>query len=244
MSRYVIAVAFCIVVPFMALAQVPAQGVIGGSSAGGGQPAVCGTGTTNNVMVIGAGPTCSQTNRLTVDGTRTTYTGILNNADNSSFIAAYDIGIISWFADNTHQDGFFTNLDTSRGWRLVKRHSNADATTIYAEKSTGNVAIGSVGSNYNPPSLFNVGNSAQFQVDSSGVLAKVRGATPTGTCTLNGSSPSTCTSTVAAGSICTCSPVGTAANIAAGGCAVSLSSTTLTITSANGHTNVVNWHCF
>lgn len=63
------------------------------------------------------------------------------------------------------------------------------------------------------------------------------------TCTLNGGSPSTCTATVTAGAVCQCTPVGTTAAIAAGGCAVSLSSTTLTATSANGLSNVVNILC-
>lgn len=65
-----------------------------------------------------------------------------------------------------------------------------------------------------------------------------------GSCTLDGASPSVCTDTVTAGAICVCSPVGATAAIAAAGCAVGLSSTTLTVTSANGATNVVNWHCF
>lgn len=65
-----------------------------------------------------------------------------------------------------------------------------------------------------------------------------------GSCTLDGASPSVCTATVLAGSKCTCSPVGATAAIAAAGCAVGLSGTTLTITSANSATNDVNFHCF
>lgn len=65
-----------------------------------------------------------------------------------------------------------------------------------------------------------------------------------GTCTLNGASPSTCTVTnVTAGALCQCTNVGASAAIAANGCAVGLSSTTLTVTSANGATNVVNTQC-
>lgn len=63
------------------------------------------------------------------------------------------------------------------------------------------------------------------------------------TCTLDGASPSTCTATVTASAKCTCSPIGATAAIAAGGCAVGLSGTTLTVTSANGLTNVVNIFC-
>lgn len=65
-----------------------------------------------------------------------------------------------------------------------------------------------------------------------------------GTCTLNGASPAVCTGTVTASTKCICNPVGTTAAIAAKGCAVSLSSTTLTVTSANGDTHDVNYLCF
>lgn len=63
------------------------------------------------------------------------------------------------------------------------------------------------------------------------------------TCTLNAGSPSTCTATVSSGAVCLCTPVGGTAAIAAGGCAVGLSGTTLTATSANGLNNVVNIIC-
>ena len=64
------------------------------------------------------------------------------------------------------------------------------------------------------------------------------------TCTLGGESPSVCPAqTVVAASVCNCSNVGTTAAIAAAGCAVSLSGTTLTITSLNGGTHVVNYTC-
>lgn len=66
-----------------------------------------------------------------------------------------------------------------------------------------------------------------------------------GNCTLGGESPSVCPAqTALAGSRCVCQPVGTSAAIAAAGCAVSLSGSTLTVTSLNGGTHVVNWHCF
>lgn len=71
----------------------------------------------------------------------------------------------------------------------------------------------------------------------------VKGPGTDTTCTLNAGSPSTCTATVVAGSTCTCSNVGSSAAIAAAGCAVSLSGTTLTVTSANAGANVVNIHC-
>lgn len=71
----------------------------------------------------------------------------------------------------------------------------------------------------------------------------VLGSTTVTTCTLGGQSPSTCTATVRAGSKCVCSNVGASAAIAAAGCAVGLSGTTLTVTSANAANNVVNIHC-
>lgn len=63
------------------------------------------------------------------------------------------------------------------------------------------------------------------------------------TCTLDGASPSVCTATVTAGTTCMCSLVGATAAIAAKGCAVGLSGTTLTVTSANAATDVVNILC-
>ena len=81
-----------------------------------------------------------------------------------------------------------------------------------------------------------------FNVSGTGALTISASATNT-TCTLNGGSPSTCTATVTAGTKCQCTPVGATAAIAAGGCAVSLSGTTVTATSANGLTNLVNLFC-
>lgn len=63
------------------------------------------------------------------------------------------------------------------------------------------------------------------------------------TCTLNGASPSVCTGTVIASSICQCSPVGATAAIGAGGCAVDVATTTATVTAANSATHVVNLDC-
>jgi hypothetical protein len=80
-----------------------------------------------------------------------------------------------------------------------------------------------------------------LQVDGNLILTA---STTKTTCTLNAASPSVCTATVRAGSTCSCSPVGATAAIAAGGCAVGLSGTTLTVTAANGASHVVNIHCF
>lgn len=63
------------------------------------------------------------------------------------------------------------------------------------------------------------------------------------TCTLNAGTPATCTASVTAGAICVCSDVGSGSTVAAGGCAVSLSGTTLTVTGATAASNVVNIWC-
>lgn len=63
------------------------------------------------------------------------------------------------------------------------------------------------------------------------------------TCTLNGASPATCTATVTASASCTATVQGTTQADATSGVAMSLSGTTLTVTSGNGHTNVVNIIC-
>lgn len=66
-----------------------------------------------------------------------------------------------------------------------------------------------------------------------------------GHCTLNAASPAVCTDTVEKSTVlCVCSPVGTTAAIAAMDCAVSVSSTTLTVTAANSANAEVNWMCF
>lgn len=245
MSRYAVAAAFCIIVPLMALAQVPSQGVIGGSVAAGGSsgaPAICSTGTVGNIMAIGAGPACSQTTNLTVSGATTTWTGTLRTAGTAGTdsIFLYGLSPIYWFDTTSNQNGAYSNLDASNHWRLVRRSSGADSTALFLKTSNGHF---SVGTNTAATSMFNVGNGDEFQVSSAGALAKVRNATPTGVCTLNGGSPSTCTATVASGATCLCSVVGTTSQAAGHGCAVSLSGTTLTVTSDNSQTHQVNWIC-
>jgi hypothetical protein len=63
-----------------------------------------------------------------------------------------------------------------------------------------------------------------------------------GTCTLNGGSPATCTVSVTAGARCNANTVGTTA-AAAKALAINLVTTTLTVTAANGSTEVVNVWC-
>ncbi len=66
-----------------------------------------------------------------------------------------------------------------------------------------------------------------------------------GHCTLNGASPAVCTDTIEHASVlCLCALVGATAAIANMDCAVGVSGTTLTITSANAANAEVNWVCF
>lgn len=59
----------------------------------------------------------------------------------------------------------------------------------------------------------------------------------------NGASPAIATATVTASSVCECTMNGATAAIAAGGCAVGVSSTTLTMTTVNGSTETANYYC-
>lgn len=80
-----------------------------------------------------------------------------------------------------------------------------------------------------------------FTVDVNGAPQSAS-TTARGTCTLNGGTPSSCTATVRSGAVCTCSGSGTTA-AAAIGCATSVTSTTLTVTAANGLTSNVAYVC-
>lgn len=65
-----------------------------------------------------------------------------------------------------------------------------------------------------------------------------------GTCVLNAASPSVCTATVFSGARCAAGPTGTTAAAATHTVATSISSTTLTVTGANGLTDTVWYLCF
>lgn len=85
-------------------------------------------------------------------------------------------------------------------------------------------------------------NTIHLNASAAGAV-RITGSQSVGTCTLNGASPAVCTATVRSGSNCNANTVGTTA-AAAKALAVNLASTTLTITAANGSTEVVNYHCF
>jgi hypothetical protein len=104
--------------------------------------------------------------------------------------------------------------------------SNAGAANIYTKGS------------------FSSWTASGFDLGSAGAWRNIYGGTTMrGTCALVSGTPSTCTATVTAAAICTCSPVGTTATIAGAGCAVSLSGTTLTITGPDTVSYNVNYHC-
>ena len=86
-------------------------------------------------------------------------------------------------------------------------------------------------------------NNIIYLTASAAGAVRITGSQSVGTCTLNGASPAVCTATVRSGSNCNANTVGTTA-AAAKALAVNLASTTLTITAANGSTEVVNYHCF
>lgn len=77
-----------------------------------------------------------------------------------------------------------------------------------------------------------------------GTASSIANTRNNGTVTLVSGTPSTATATVFGGAICVCAPVGTTAAVAAAGCAVSLSGSTLTITGPDSVTTSVNYHCF
>lgn len=128
-------------------------------------------------MVIGGGPTCDQTANLTVSGGYVQYSGILQNADPSSFYNATGVSIYGWFpnAPSDFTLGFYENLQAPNAdWRLIRRVGNADYMTWYVERATGNTSIGNIGAGpYSPPAQFNVGTSSQFRVDASGNVTRI-----------------------------------------------------------------------
>lgn len=118
-----------------------------------------------------------------------------------------------------------------------------------ATPTTGNYAILAEDSNtniFNSPGTLKLraGNVQKMSIATTITMdVKASMTSNATTCTLNAGSPSTCTATVTASAMCVCANVGATAAIANNGCAVSLSGTTLTVTSANAANNVVNIWC-
>lgn len=128
--------------------------------------------------------------------------------------------------------------------------TSVDDVTINGGSAGSIIAIGTnthgnvfnIGTDDTNADTINIG-SAKDTTTIAGAIV-VSSTKSSGSCTLGGESPSVCTATVKAGAKCVCSLVGATAAIAAKGCAVGLSGSTLTITSANGATDDVNYHCF
>lgn len=123
---------------------------------------------------------------------------------------------------------------------LHKKMQRFDAEARFATVDAGSISTGTFRS---------TGGTGKFDFVDAGVAhfngrVTIVESVSVGKCTLNGASPSVCTDTVVAGSHCVCTIVGGTAAIAAKGVACDVSSTTLTATSANAATEVVNWHCF
>lgn len=136
--------------------------------------------------------------------------------------------------------GIHTYLNTansSSGARIHSPNGGIYLDSQQGEILTWNETAGTIMSWYTGGGATLVG-----ELGSGGRLDLADG-TSSNKCTLDGASPSVCTVTTFAGARCICAPVGTTAAIAAGGCAVSLSSTTLTVTGPNGGNYDVNVVC-
>lgn len=128
--------------------------------------------------------------------------------------------------------------------------TNGTTTTTTQKVATPGITVSGAGNDVTvtSPSDFYSGTGLCFSVahaDCSTTTGPIHSTSSktVGHCTLNGATPSVCTATVAAGTTCQCSPVGGTSVIAAAGCSVALSSTTLTITSGAALTNDVNYTC-
>lgn len=167
--------------------------------------------------------------------TTTSSTTIRSGTGDLSIVSTDDLTINGGSAGSVLNFG--TNVD-GNVIHIGDDDTAADTLTIGSAKDTTTLAgiavsVGSTGTT----------SATALKAGSGGIT--VTSAVNKGTCTLGGESPAVCPAqTTIAGLTCVCSPVGTSAAIAAAGCAASLSSTTLTLTSANGLTNAVNWMCF
>lgn len=172
------------------------------------------------------------------------------------FVAAVLIALGAWATEtaidytNRRINGNLTVVGTTTMTGAQTLTGTTTLTTVNATTlNTASLDAGAVFIRGNAQVAGTIQNGTKVDVLDAGVArfngsVQIAGTNSNTTCTLGGQSPSICTATVLAGSTCICGPVGASAAIAAGGCAVGLSGTTLTATSANGLTNVVNIHCF
>lgn len=169
----------------------------------------------NNAMTAGTGTLASAGTAVT--GTGTLFTSELHVGDTIKAVSSGSFGVdyraVTVITDNLH-----LTVANAFGANLSGAAFEFNS-PVFTASDTGAVSIVRAGNSFN--------------------LTSIRA----GTCTLNGAVPSTCTATVVASTKCTCSSVGATAAIAAAGCDIGLSGTTLTITSAAAATNDVNYLC-
>lgn len=131
-----------------------------------------------------------------------------------------------------YQGGNETHIQARyAGLQLMGTHPGAGPDVYYLNGATR--ATGNVYEFYNAPSTL------LFAIAFDGTL-NVTSAKNTGTCTLDGASPSKCTATVRAGANCSCSLKGTGVPTA---CGWNVVGTTATFYGANGLTSVVGYTC-
>lgn len=149
-----------------------------------------------------------------------------------------------------------TNVTNKQGRIMGVHYTNAEepvmvigydsTATTNSVKFGGGTYIGNTATSvdfYTAATSTTTTGTKRLGIDSDGFIDIV-GTPSSGTCTLNAQTPAFCTVATTDGAHCTCSPVGLTAAIAAAGCAVSLTETTLTITGADGASTVMNYHCF
>lgn len=276
MNRWVMAIAFCIVVPFMALAQVPAQGVIGGTSpasgGGSGGMSIGGTvtgGTATRLLYEGAGPVLADNDAFTVNDS-SSLRQVLLTADPAASVSQAQFRVINNAASTSTVTSDFVALNYNSDYIVGRMYGATSGTDEFGlslarqgrwQCSTnsdcvvvaqgGSLQLGNANRAGTTGTLGITINGSGVQLPSYN-LEQI-GGTAThftkGHCTLNGASPSSCTGTVAGSTMggtieCTCSINGTTAAAATAGCAVNRSGTTLTVTSSNGHTEVVTYICW
>ena len=158
------------------------------------------------------------------------------NTVTASFIDAGTIGV----ANLVNPAAVGININPGSG------QSVTNTTRNWGAAGAADVWVGGVRIPTNKALYLNTGETAGLTSDNAtisvfGLPLILPLAANAGTCTLDGASPSKCTATVRAGSVCSCSLKGTAAPTA---CGWNLVTTTATFYGANGLTSVVGYFCF
>lgn len=206
-------------------------------------------------VAMPGGFTGAASSSMKSDGSSLTFSG--GGSSNPQLIVGNASGDVAWFKNQVGASAASATVPSYRFDHANGTLGSGDAHTIWSDNNTALTLMklitdgtygtitgpnGSAAVILNDSAGYSYGYAAKnLQFDSSGArFADVGNA---GSCTLDGATPAVCTATVRASTRCQCSNVGTTAATAALGCAVSLSSTTLTITSAALATHVVNYLC-